>query len=50
MIDPHSTGLIEIKCPFSIQDGKVNDMLKRKGSFMNDTGLILSHRYLEITQ
>ena len=55
--DPHSTGIIEIKCPFSIRDGKVSDMLKRKGSFMNDIGLIQSHRYytqvqgqLEITQ
>ena len=32
---------IEMKCPFSVRDGKPNDLVGRKGSFLNDAGLII---------
>ena len=38
-------GIIEIKCPFSVQDGKPEELIGRKGSFLNDAGLIHSHKY-----
>lgn len=38
-------GIIEIKCPFSVQDGKPEDLIGRKGSYLNDAGLIHGHKY-----
>ena len=38
-------GIIEIKCPFSVWDGTPEDLVGRKGSFLNDAGLIHSHKY-----
>ena len=38
-------GLIEIKCPFSVKDGKPEDLVDRKGSFLNKVGIIKSHKY-----
>ena len=35
----------EIKCPFSVRDGTPEDLVGRKGSFLNDAGLIHSHKY-----
>lgn len=38
-------GIIEIKCPFSVRDEMPEDLVGRKGSFLNDAGLIHSHKY-----
>ena len=38
-------GVIEIKCPFSVRDGKPKDLVGRKGSLLNDAGLIHRHKY-----
>ena len=38
-------GIVEIKCPFSVQDGMPEDLVGRKGSFLNDVGLIHTHKY-----
>ena len=38
-------GIIEIKCPFSVRDGKPEDLVGRKGSFLNDAGLNRRHKY-----
>ena len=32
-------------CPFSVRDGTPDDLVGRKGSFLNDAGLIHSHKY-----
>ena len=32
-------------CPFSVRDGTPEDLVGRKGSFLNDAGLIHSHKY-----
>ncbi len=44
MTDQHR-GIIEIKCPYSIRNGKVDELKNKKGSFLNDAGLVRSHRY-----
>ena len=39
------TGLVEIKCPFSCKEGVPDDLIGRRGSFMNQQGLVKGHRY-----
>ena len=43
-------GIIEIKCPFSVRDGMPEDLVGRKGSFLNDAGLLHSHKYYNQVQ
>ena len=37
-------GLLEIKCPFSCKEG-ITDDLNGKRSFLNENGLVKSHKY-----
>ena len=38
-------GLVEIKCPFSYKNGTPDDMIGKRGSFLNHQGLVKSHKY-----
>ena len=38
-------GLLEIKCPFSYKTGTPDDMIGKRGSFLNHQGLVKSHKY-----
>ena len=40
----------EIKCPFSVRDGKPKDLVGRIGSFLSGGGLIHNHKYLTQVQ
>lgn len=39
-------GIIEIKCPFSLKEGKPGDLISKKNSFLNDVRLIQTHKIL----
>ena len=38
-------GIIEIKCPFSCKEGIPEDLMGKKGSFLNKQGLVKTHKY-----
>ena len=38
-------GLLKMKCPFSYKTGTPDDMIGKRGSFLNHQGLVKSHKY-----
>ena len=38
-------GVIEIKCPFSVKDGMPEELHKKMGSFLNQVGIVKTHKY-----